>query len=381
MATTKKNRTAGGRFRSPLVTSPVRPVEQLGTEDREGFGIWIRRHLEWMRVRNYSETTVRTREPVFVAFALWCEARSILRPREVTKPILEAYRRHLFYYRRPNGRPLTFGTQCGRLTPLKVFFAWMTRQNALLWNPASELDVPRIEKRLPQALTIEEIEKVIAQPDIDDPMGLRDRAILEVLYSTGMRRSELVALRLSVVVPAQGTVFIQQGKGKRDRVVPIGARALGWVARYLQEVRPLFSVDEAEDALFLSESGAPVERDTLTHRVSSYVEAAKIDKRGACHLFRHTMATLMLEGGADIRLIQEILGHASLESTEIYTHVSIRHLSAVHAATHPAERTRSAGSTPADRARYEAEELLLSLAAEAETEGAGGNDGGDDANE
>jgi len=358
-----------------------RSVAQLSSEDREGFGLWIRRHLEWMRVRNYSEMTVRTREPWLVAFALWCELRGVLRPREVTKPILESYRRQLFYHRKQNGNPLTFGSQRARLAPLKLFFAWMTRQNALLWNPASELDMPRVEKRLPRALSVDEVERVLAVPPLDEPLGLRDRAIMEMLYSTGMRRSELVALRLSDVAAPEGTIFIRQGKGKRDRVVPIGARALGWLARYRDEVRPGFSVDEAEDALFLSESGAPVEADTLTHRVGRYVEAAELGRRGSCHVFRHTMATLMLEGGADVRLIQEILGHASLESTEVYTRVSIRHLSAVHAATHPAERTRKPGTTPAKRASSDAQSLLLSLGAETEDGAIERNSGGDDAHE
>ena len=351
----------------------MRSVAQLSADDREGFGLWIRRHIEWMRVRGYSEHTVLTREPMLVVFAQWCTVRGIGRPREVTKPILESYRRQLFYHRKPNGKPLTFGSQRARLAPLKLFFAWMTRQTAPLWNPASELDMPRAERRLPRALTADEVERVLATPDLDDDLGLRDRAILETLYSTGMRRSELCGLRLSDVVASEGTVFVRQGKGKRDRVVPIGARALGWIARYLAEVRPAFSVSESEDALFHSESGAPVEPGTHTPRVGRYVEAAKLGKRGACHVFRHSMATLMLEGGADVRLIQEILGHAALESTQVYTHVSIRHLSAVHAATHPAEQGRVIPKVAAE-ARGDAEALLHSLAAESHEEVAPGDD-------
>ena len=354
----------------------IRTAAQLSTEDREGFGIWIRRHLEWLRVRNYSEHTLLTREPWLVIFAEWCEMRGIVRPRDVTKPILESYRRQLFYYRKPNGKPLTMGSQRQRLSPLKLFFAWMTRQNALLWNPASELDMPRGEKRLPRALTAEEIERVLEVPDTGDDLGLRDRAILEVLYSTGMRRSELCGLRLSDLAASEGTVFVHQGKGKKDRVVPIGARALGWVARYLEEVRPSFSVNESEDALFLSEAGAPVVADTLTNRVGRYVEAAKLGKRGACHIFRHTMATLMLEGGADVRLIQEILGHAGLNTTQLYTQVSIRHLTAVHAATHPAEQGRVLPKVAVE-ARGDAEALLQSLAADSRDE-VTPDDGGED---
>lgn len=367
--------------RSPAKTArprgSSRSVRELDTAESEGFGIWIRRHLEWLRVRNYSEQTL-AREPLLVVFAVWCEARGVTRPREVTKPILESYRRQLFYHRKPNGKPLSFGSQCARLIPLKLFFAWMTRQNALLWNPASELDMPRVEKRLPRALTADEVERVLATPDLDDGLGLRDRAILEVLYSTGTRRGELCGLRLSDVVASDGTVFVRQGKGRKDRVVPIGARALGWVARYLAEVRPAFSVSESEDALFLSESGTPIDASTLTHRVGRYIEAAKLGKRGACHIFRHSMATLMLEGGADVRLIQEILGHAGLETTQIYTHVSIRHLTAVHAATHPAEQGRAIPKVAAE-ARGEAEALLQSLAAESRDEVTLGNGREDDA--
>jgi integrase/recombinase XerD len=252
-----------------------RSVSQLGKEDREGFGAWIARHLEWMRVRNYSEATVRTREPWLVVFAQWCEARGIQRPREVTKPILESYRRQLFYHRKQNGKALTFGSQRARLAPLKLFFGWMTRQNGLLWNPASELDLPRVEKRLPRALTEEEVERVLAQPALDGALGLRDRAVLEVLYSTGMRRSELVALRLSEVAATEGTVFVRQGKGKKDRVVPIGDACArrGWRKLHRRGEAALLS-GRTEDALFLSERAAPrIEAGTLTHRVRRYVEA------------------------------------------------------------------------------------------------------------
>ena len=371
---------AAKRNRTPTTRKPkaIRTVGQLDTSDRDGFGIWIRRHLEWMRVRNYSEHTVLGREPALVVFAVWCEARSVTRPREVTKPILESYRRQLFYHRKPNGKPLSFGSQCARLIPLKLFFAWMTRQNALLWNPASELDMPRVERRLPRAFTVEEVERVLDEPDLDDARGLRDRAILEVLYSTGMRRGELCTLRMSDIAASHNTVFVRQGKGRKDRVVPIGARALGWIARYLAEVRPDFSINESEDALFLSENGTPVDADTLTHRVGRYIEAAKLGKRGACHIFRHTMATLMLEGGADVRLIQEILGHAGLETTQIYTHVSIRHLTLVHAATHPAEQGRVIPKVAAE-ARGDAEALLQSLAAESHDEVTPSDGGGDEA--
>jgi len=196
-----------------------------------------------------------------------------------------------------------------------------------------------------------------------------------VLYSTGMRRGEVTSLLLHDIARGDGgaTIFIRQGKGRKDRIVPIGARALRWVDRYLEEVRTSFVVDETEQALFLSESGARVHVDTLSFRVSGYVAAADIGRRGSCHLFRHTVATLMLEAGADVRLIQEMLGHSSLKTTEIYTRVSIRHLSEVHAATHPAERGPALASTaPVEGASSKAAGLFTSLAAEEQDELAAG---------
>jgi len=157
-------------------------------------------------------------------------------------------------------------------------------------------------------------------------------------YSTGMRRTELARLTVSDVDWGRRLVLIRQGKGRRDRLVPIGPRALAWVGRYLAEVRPRDVRAPAGGTLFLTARGHAFHPNHLSALVRGYVEAAQLGKRAACHLFRHTMATLMLEGGADIRFIQEMLGHAKLTSTQRYTHVSVQHLQAVHAATHPAGR-------------------------------------------
>jgi integrase/recombinase XerD len=158
-----------------------------------------------------------------------------------------------------------------------------------------------------------------------------------MLYSTGMRRTELLNLKFDDLDRKRGVATIRQGKGRRDRVVPVGERALTWADRYLTEVRSALA-SRPEDTVFLTLKGKPLSPNYLSWVVRRYLRRAKIAKTGACHIFRHTMATLMLEGGADIRYIQAILGHKRLDTTQIYTHVSIRMLQQVHAATHPAAR-------------------------------------------
>jgi integrase/recombinase XerD len=222
-----------------------------------------------------------------------------------------------------------------RLTPLRVWFKWMTRQNYILHNPASELELPRLGFRLPPVLTEYEAELVLQQPDVSDPVGIRDRALLELFYSTGMRRTELLRLKLPEIDYHNGLVTIRQGKGRKDRVVPVGDRALAWLDKYLHEVRPELVLDPDDGTVFLTAEGEPFSPNHLSALVRDYVEAAETGKSGACHLFRHTMATLMLEGGADIRYIQQMLGHAKLDTTQIYTHVSVRMLKEIHSATHP----------------------------------------------
>jgi integrase/recombinase XerD len=347
-----------------------RPRRPIGDQsDPEGFGVLAEAYLEALRVRNASPRTVENNEKSLRIFVEWCEARSLGRPTEVTKPILERYQRHLFHYRSERGgKPLSFRTQHIRLGAVRAFFRWLTRQNVLLSNPASELELPKLGARLPSAvLTRTEVEKVLAQASPATAVGLRDRAILETLYATGVRRSELISLRLYDIDAERGTVMVRQGKGLKDRVIPIGERALGWIARYLDEVRPSLVMPPDEGFLFLTSLGERLTPDFLTQSVRRYVVSAEIGKSGSCHLFRHTMATLMLEGGADVRYIQEMLGHAHLDSTEVYTRVSIQKLRAIYAATHPAAKggvEREDGAV-GDAA---AEELISSLAAEQDEE-------------
>jgi len=299
-------------------------------------------HLQWLEVHGYAERTVQTRKLHLSAFLQWCLDRGLESPSAFTLTILERYQRHLFHRRKPDGTAaLSLKTQRNQLTTVQQLFKWLTRQKYILSNPASELELPRIEKRLPRViLTANQVEQVMNVPDLSGSVGLRDRAILEVLYSTGIRRSELINLDLDDIVEERGLLLVREGKGKKDRMVPIGERALSWLRKYIDDVRPSLVCSLSGKHLFLTEYGEPLLPKHLSYRVRSHIRKADIGLSGSCHIFRHSMATLMLENGADIRFIQRMLGHASLESTEVYTHVSVAQLKKVHKLTHPAENKR-----------------------------------------
>jgi integrase/recombinase XerD len=233
-------------------------------------------------------------------------------------------------------RSLSPGTQAQRLVAVRQFFIWLVKHGRVPFSPAESLEMPRPDRRLPEAtLSAPEASAVMRIPDVSRPLGLRDRAILEVFYSCGLRRAELIDLAEADVDFGRATVFVRHGKGAKDRYVPIGERALFWLRLYLGYARPQLAGDVVSDRLFITSNGTPICPDWLCRRVRLYFAAAGVAKRGSCHLLRHSVATLMLEGGADIRYVAEMLGHARLETTQRYTRVSIDRLRAVHAASHP----------------------------------------------
>lgn len=315
---------------------------QADTYDRsapDALGLWHDAYLEGLTTRNYSASTVEHRRHTLKLFFSWAHERDLKHASQITRPILETFQRWLWRYQKPNGQRMGWSTQRERLGTLKDFFRWLTRQNVILHNPASELELPRAEKRLPQeVLTLSEVERLLAVPDVNDPLGIRDRAMLELFYSTGIRRTELCRLDLPDVNTERKTVHVRQGKGKKDRMVPVGLRAVEWVERYLKEVRPRLCLDTRTQALFLTGYGEAFNPDVLSRMVSGWLKQAGLKRKGCCHVLRHSCATHMLENGADIRFIQQLLGHEKLDTTAIYTEVSIKQLQEVHARCHPAAK-------------------------------------------
>ncbi|MFP1868243.1 site-specific tyrosine recombinase XerC [Lonsdalea quercina] len=297
-------------------------------------------YLAYLTATNHSPRTVEGYGERLRPFVTWCEERGLMQAAQVSLSVLEAYQRHLHGYRKADGKPLAQGGQLNRLTSIRMLFRWLLQRHHILYNPAEQMTLPKAEKRLPaQILSEEETEAVMDAQDTETLTGLRNRAVLEMLWSTGLRRSELANLMLADVDVGRGVLVVRQGKGNKDRVVPVGLRALVWVQRYLDAVRPRLTTRHDSGYLFVTIWGKKLARSTLTILAGSAIrEQAHLKKAGACHVFRHSMATQMLENGADTRHIQAILGHEKLETTQIYTRVAIGHLKAVHEKTHPAER-------------------------------------------
>jgi len=219
---------------------------------------------------------------------------------------------------------------------LRGFYKFLLTEKIVHADPTENLDVKSVRRKLPDVLTIQDIEAILAQPDLKTNKGVRDRAILEFLYATGARVSEVTTLRLSQLFLKDGLVKLF-GKGSKERVVPVGGIARGAMEDYLTKVRPLFlRSGRRTDAIFLNqERGTALSRMSVWNLVREYAKAGKIEKQLSPHTFRHSFATHLIEGGADLRIVQEMLGHADISTTEIYTHVDRSYLQEVHRTFHP----------------------------------------------
>jgi integrase/recombinase XerD len=322
---------------------PVKPATMPASSNNL-LHAYKREFLEWSLVIGLTKDTTSIRGRGIDTFIAWCDTRGVNRPQDITRPILQRYQRHLFHYRKANGEPLAYSTQATLLQPLRAFFKWLAVENHILYNPAADLEIPRQVRQLPKVLlSVADVAAILAIPDITTPMGIRNRAVLETLYSTGIRRSELMNLKLIDADTRDGVLMVRQGKGRKDRVVPLGARAARWIDKYREEIRPQLITGHDSGHLFVTDYGEAFHKNRLSDMVKRHLRAAGFE-HGSCHAFRHAMATHMLSAGCDIRHLQVILGHSELTTTQIYTHVSIQQLKDIHAATHPAKLAKAPSS-------------------------------------
>lgn len=220
------------------------------------------------------------------------------------------------------------------LVAIRTFFRFLVQEGILETNPVEDLESPKVAKTLPEILTLKEIEQLLEQPNLQTPLGMRDRAMLEMLYATGMRVSELTHLPTHQVNLEGGYVLLY-GKGSKERVVPLGSEAIKWVTLYLKESRGILAKGKESPSLFINRSGKGMSRQGLWKNLKNYTRRAGLRKRITPHLLRHSFASHLLEGGADLRSVQMMLGHADISSTQIYTHVTGERLKKIHQRYHP----------------------------------------------
>lgn len=220
------------------------------------------------------------------------------------------------------------------LAAIRTFFQFLIQEEILEVNPAEEMESPKVDQKLPEILTLREVEQLLEQPDLRTPLGIRDRAMLEVLYATGMRVSELIQLPANHVNLESGYVVVY-GKGSKERMVPLGNEAIKWVNLYLQSARERLSKGKESQFLFINRSGNGMSRQRFWKSLKAYGLRARLRKRISPHLLRHSFASHLLERGADLRSLQMMLGHADISTTQIYTHVTGERLKKVHQRYHP----------------------------------------------
>jgi integrase/recombinase XerD len=304
--------------------APQSPLEHLAVR-------WLS-HLSGL---DYSLHSLRRQHYDLWAFLAFARAADIEQPSRIQGPEVMAFRRWM-----QGLGTMADSTQRATLLCLQRFLKWVQRQDLVGRIPEDEFRIVWRGRQLPRhVLRPEQVTRLLSVPDIRTRLGLRDRAILELLYSTGIRRGELVNLQVDDIQFERGLVFVRQGKGRKDRYVPVGRRALQWISAYLEQVRAYWVADPEQTALFMTATRTAITSKSLGGSVSGCFRLAGFGKGFSCHSLRHSMATHLMENGADLRAVQDILGHSSVESTQIYTHVSQTHAKEVHARCHPLERT------------------------------------------
>ena len=261
-------------------------------------------------------------------FATWLEAEHGKKLLQGNVADIQAYLGHQF-------RRKTRASSAARLlSSLKRFFRYCLRQGKVKSDPTLRIDAPKLPRGLPRSLTEEDVESLLAAPRVEQALGLRDRAMLETLYASGLRVSELVSLNLSQVSQDMGVVRVM-GKGSKERLVPLGEESLDWIQRYLKEARTELLRGRASDDLFVTAQGGAMTRQSFWHLLRRYALQAGLKKPISPHTLRHAFATHLLNHGADLRVVQMLLGHSDISTTQIYTHVARERLKQLHAKHHP----------------------------------------------
>lgn len=303
------------------------------------------RYLSHLQMLNYSPASVVTRRAHFRVLARFMAEVKLSDPQAMTTTQLLDFQRWLYYEPTYKDTARTATTQNQVLGTVKHFFKFLKQQGVIARNPALEVEYARQPDALPRnILTPEEARKIIEAPDVQTLIGYRDRTLLEVLYATGIRKNELMSLNVADVNLEEELLRINNGKGGRDRVVPLSGIACSFLESYIKGVRPELLKGNKSKRLFISLLGQPMARNTVGGVIEKYARKARIKKHVTCHLWRHTCATHLLKNNANLRHVQEMLGHRSLATTERYLRLTITDLKEAHRKFHPREKSTRAAN-------------------------------------
>ena len=303
----------------------------------------VRRYLNAMVASDRSPHTVRGAKSALKELVAFLDSVDVSQIERIDHDALLRYREALSWRLTDKGTPLSARSQSELLGHLRAFCRWMVAQDWLVADPSKRIPNPRKPQQLPKAILDEsEVQHILAQPDLHTAAGYRDRVILEVLYSSAIRREEVAHLQLDDVDTEHGFLIVREGKNRKDRAVPIGAGVCALLESYIAGVRADWIGAGKDRHLFLNRFGQGMGPNAVWHVVRKYCRAAGIDRAVSTHTFRHSCATHMLRAGAPIRHLQEMLGHASIETTQVYTRLTITDLKAVHRRFHPRERDAEA---------------------------------------
>lgn len=301
----------------------------------------MERYLESLKQRGYAPATLVYKRLYLRTLGAYLE-QSGKEIRAVTSKDLEQYVRYLTFHYKPKYREkLAERSLLSQVSSVRRFFWYLEKHDLILLDPALSLPYPKVERNSPRPiLATGEMEALLSSPNKDNLIGIRDQAILEVLYSTAIRAGELIKLNLLDLDLKERLLRIEKGKGGKDRIVPLGKVAAQALLRYLTTARPLLIRTPKQSALFVSQHGHRLDKSALHQRIQKYREQVGLPKKVSAHVFRHTCATHLLEAGADIRYIQELLGHASAETTQIYARFSAQNLGEILRKCHPRGKTK-----------------------------------------
>ncbi|HEV7992768.1 MAG TPA: site-specific tyrosine recombinase XerD [Gemmatimonadaceae bacterium] len=301
----------------------------MSDDDARARRFLLQRFADYISLeQGLSPRTIEAYERDLSRFAEYAEAKGVAAPLDISARMLREYVYHL------KDLGLSPASIRRNVSAVRTYFRFLTGDGVVVRDPSERLETPKRWRTLPDVLSVEEVQRLIAAPTLDDTLVFRDRALLELAYGAGLRVSEWISLGVRDLMLEEGLVRVF-GKGSKERLVPIGRSAIGAVAIYLRELRPRLEKGEGKGILFLNARGRPLTRMGAWKILRGYVERADIQKHVSPHTLRHSFATHLLEGGADLRAVQEMLGHVDISTTQIYTHVDREYLRQVHRSYHP----------------------------------------------